>query len=420
MKIFFVAILSMMLTSIALSWGNATHMYLVKNLSTKPGPANFNEMYGAVLPDVFNFMFDANGQYLYLQTHESFQPLYSRAWNPHLKEVAFGDVSHNQLFGADWTAHVDGYTSGGGYAVEKGISLAPILVPTLITIMTDAGLDQSTAEAIAQGIAPALGHDLSETAVDLLVKQNLDRTIGKQMYLAAHTRHKDVPRLLSAAYAEGLGTFAGISLQDASAMIIGTETGFREYIMQYGQVFMLPESQTIALLAAQTAPVAKMYIEAATGNAVTVTVTPEQVAYFILAAIANVQPDYFEELAKTLAHLKDVMIPYRVAPFASLDGEAIPAPGLDGTVPIKFSLSQNYPNPFNPTTTISYTLPVAAHVTLNIYNMLGQEVATLTDAELSAGEYTTTWNAAEVPSGAYIYKITAGGFSATKHLMLVK
>ena len=419
-KLFCLASLSILLTSTALSWGNATHMYFAKHLSTKPGPANFNEMYGAVLPDAFNFMFDANGQYLYAQTHENFQPIYTLAWNPHLKEIAFGDVSHNQLFGADWTAHIDGFTTDGGYAVEKGMSLTPSLVPTLLTILTDAGLDQYTAEAIAQGIAPALGHDLSETAVDLLVKRNLDPIIGKQMHLAAQTRHHDVPFLLSAAYAEGLGTFAGISTDDATKMIIGSEKEFRQYIMQYGQAFTLPESQTIALLATQTAPIAKMYIEAATGNAVTVTVTPEQVAYFIYAAISNVQSDYAEELSRTLAHLKEVMNPCRVQQFACLHGEAMPERGLNETTPAEFSLSQNYPNPFNPTTSIAYTIPVDAHVTLKIYNMLGQEVATLVSGDLSAGEYTAMWNASGTPSGAYIYRITAGEFITTKQLMLVK
>jgi len=88
--------------------------------------------------------------------------------------------------------------------------------------------------------------------------------------------------------------------------------------------------------------------------------------------------------------------------------------------PDQFSLAQNYPNPFNPATSISYTLPVDAHVSLIIYNMLGQEVATLVDGELSAGEHTATWIASDVPSGMHIYRIEAGTFSAVKQLMLVK
>jgi len=419
-KLFCLATLSFLMAFTAFSWGDVTHMYLVKRLGTKPGPAYFSQMYGAILPDAFNFMLDANGQYLYFQTHENFQPVYALAWNHNLKEVAFGFVSHNQLFAADWTAHINGFVSGGGYAVEKGTALAPSLVPTLITILTDAGLDLYTAEAVANGIAPELGHALAETAVDILVRRDLDNKIGKQMYLAAQTRHHNVPLLLSAAYAQGLAEFAGISSEEAAMIIIASENGYREYIMQYGQAFMLPESQTIALLSMQTAQIAKMYLEAATGNAVTVTVAPEHVAYFLSAAISLVQPDYADELSQTLAHLGEVMEPYCVGPFAHLKGETVPVPELDETTPSEYSLSQNYPNPFNPATSISYTLPVDAHVSLIIYNMLGQEVATLVDGELSAGEHTATWIASDVPSGMYIYRIEAGTFSAVKQLMLVK
>ncbi len=419
-KFFCLTVISVLLVSTAFSWGDVTHMYFVKRLGAKPGPAYFSQMYGAILPDAFNFMLDANGQYLYVQTHENFQPVYALAWNHNLKEVAFGFVSHNQLFGADWTAHLDGFTSGGGYAVEKGASLAPSLIPTIITILTDAGLDPYTAEAVANGIAPELGHGLAETAVDILVRRDLDRSIGLHMYLAAKTRHHNVPLLLSATYTQGLADFAGISGEEAAMIIIGSENGYREYIMQYGQAFMLPESQTIALLSVQTAQIAKLYLEAAVGNAVTVTVTPEQVAYFLSAAISNVQSDYAEELSQTLAHLSEVMLPYSKGPFACLRGGTAPEPGLSEAIPLEYSLSQNYPNPFNPATSISYTLPVDAHVSLIIYNMLGQEVTTLVDGELSAGEHTATWIASDVPSGMYIYRIEAGTFSAVKQLMIVK
>jgi Secretion system C-terminal sorting domain len=418
--VFYIAVLSVLLTSFAMSWGDITHMYLVKHLGTKPGPVYFSQMYGAIIPDAFNFMLDANGQYLYLQTHQNFQPFYDLAWRHNLKEVAFGFITHNELSCGDWTAHINGYTTDGGYAVEKGASLAPSLVPTIITILTDAGLDPTTAEAVANGIAPELGHGLVESAVDILVKRNLDQSIGKQMYLAALTRPKTVPLLLSAAYAQGLADFAGIPKEQATMMIIESENGYRQYILQYGQAFMLPESQTIAILSAQTAQLAKMYLEAATGNAVTVTVAPEQVAYFLAAAMDIVQPDYAEELSLTLNHIKEVMESYSGKTSASLNGDGVNEKGLSETKLTEYSLNQNYPNPFNPTTSISYSLPVDAYVSLKIYNMLGQEIATLVDGELSAGEHIATWNASDVPSGIYICRIHAGTFSATKQLMLVK
>ena len=85
--------------------------------------------------------------------------------------------------------------------------------------------------------------------------------------------------------------------------------------------------------------------------------------------------------------------------------------------PQQFALQQNYPNPFNPETIIEYHLPTAAQVTLEIYNILGQKMVTLVNANLEAGIYQTTWTARDnegnaVPSGMYIYRISATGNSA--------
>ncbi len=74
--------------------------------------------------------------------------------------------------------------------------------------------------------------------------------------------------------------------------------------------------------------------------------------------------------------------------------------------PDHFNLFQNYPNPFNPTTTISYELPAASHIVLKIYNVLGQEVATLVNADRPAGHHQEIWNAANQASGMYVYQLT--------------
>ncbi len=90
-------------------------------------------------------------------------------------------------------------------------------------------------------------------------------------------------------------------------------------------------------------------------------------------------------------------------------------------IPKEYSLSQNYPNPFNPTTTIRFGLPKESAVTLMIYNVLGEQVATLINNEtLNAGEYNYEFNASRLASGTYIYRITAGEFSQTKKMILIK
>ena len=88
--------------------------------------------------------------------------------------------------------------------------------------------------------------------------------------------------------------------------------------------------------------------------------------------------------------------------------------------PFKFNLSQNYPNPFNPSTVINFTIPQNGLVTLKVYNLLGQEVATLINKEMNAGSYDYSFNATNLGSGIYFYSLKAGNFTATKKMMLLK
>jgi hypothetical protein len=85
-----------------------------------------------------------------------------------------------------------------------------------------------------------------------------------------------------------------------------------------------------------------------------------------------------------------------------------------------YSLIQNYPNPFNPTTTISYSLPLASLVQLKIFNILGQEIATLVNEEKPSGNYQVEFNASNLSSGIYLYKIQAGSFVESKKMILLK
>ena len=90
-------------------------------------------------------------------------------------------------------------------------------------------------------------------------------------------------------------------------------------------------------------------------------------------------------------------------------------------VPDVYSLSQNYPNPFNPSTTIIFSIPKSSVVSLKIYDVLGKEVATLVDEFKNSGTYSANFNAASsLTSGIYFYKISAGEFTSTKKLMLLK
>ncbi len=89
-------------------------------------------------------------------------------------------------------------------------------------------------------------------------------------------------------------------------------------------------------------------------------------------------------------------------------------------IPSSFSLAQNYPNPFNPSTEISFGLPTHAHVTLTIYDLLGRQVARLVNEDRTPGTYSVGWDASGMSGGVYLYRLTAGMFSETKKMVVMR
>ena len=89
-------------------------------------------------------------------------------------------------------------------------------------------------------------------------------------------------------------------------------------------------------------------------------------------------------------------------------------------VPIQYSLEQNYPNPFNPATLIRYSVQTATHVTLNVYDVLGKHIATLVDKQQNPGNYSMIFDAINIPSGVYYYRLRAGSFVESKKMTVMK
>ena len=89
-------------------------------------------------------------------------------------------------------------------------------------------------------------------------------------------------------------------------------------------------------------------------------------------------------------------------------------------IPVDYSLSQNYPNPFNPSTQINYSLPEAGYYSIKLFNMLGEEVATLVEGDAGAGNYTVTFNASNLASGIYMYRLEGENVSISRKLVLLK
>jgi energy-converting hydrogenase Eha subunit A len=89
-------------------------------------------------------------------------------------------------------------------------------------------------------------------------------------------------------------------------------------------------------------------------------------------------------------------------------------------IPDRFALQQNYPNPFNPTTSIAFSLPVTANVTLAVYSVLGSTVAELASGRMEAGYHSVVFDASQLSSGVYYYRIQAGDYAATRKLVLLR
>lgn len=109
----------------------------------------------------------------------------------------------------------------------------------------------------------------------------------------------------------------------------------------------------------------------------------------------------------------------KVVPYVEiLIGETVPVD--NESIPTSFVLEQNYPNPFNPETFINFHLPTTSNVQLKVYDILGNEIATLVNEIKLPGVYNVKFNAEKLPSGVYIYKLQAGNYLAIKKMMLIK
>ena len=111
----------------------------------------------------------------------------------------------------------------------------------------------------------------------------------------------------------------------------------------------------------------------------------------------------------------------RLGPFAV--GKFIYVSGIteqSSNLPTAFNLCQNYPNPFNPVTAIDFSLPVESYVQLKVYDLTGREVKSLVERQMPAGRYTTQFDARELSSGIYFYRITAGDFTKSYKMILLK
>ena len=420
-KVLVSAVVLSLSVSTGYGWGSATHVLFARCLGSPLGRLNQNEMYGSVVLDMFGYEFSNSSalavDYALHTEGDLLWALYAGAGSAEARAFVYGCFTHTNspaIKGADWYAHGVYPGDWKGWVIRQGAALAS--TPAVSSYLVDL-----VGPEHAEDFGMVVGHTLVETAVDILVKRNDDPLVGLRLYLAARNRTDEVSEMLSTLQASFFPTSEGYP------DIAGRERIYREEMMQYGQLFMLPEAQMRAVLSEQTALLAQAYIKAAYG--LEQEIAPTKVSEFLNLAIDQVSPLYRKELLATLFKVGMNMRRFGPPPAGPIFTLFRPN-GSDGkfpweeqsseAAPATFSLAQNYPNPFNPATTINFTLPVETHVRLVVYNSIGQEVAQLVDEVRSAGVYQASWDAGALPSGVYFCRLTAGNFSALRKMTFVK
>jgi hypothetical protein len=282
-------------SSEAFPWGFATHAYIDDHLGKKGTLNNLGEIYGGVMPDLFNTLFDYPKYLDFLpgQTHLKFMKVWKASRGDVEKSLAFGFVSHNDLWGADFTAHHACQTCGKpvGYAYAKANVL-----------LSEAPLPPEF--GIPDEIAVEIFHEIVENSVDILVKRT-DPLIGFRLSSAALPRSPGFPQLLVRAYARRFASFAGITEWEASQFIQSAENNFRGAVLSYGQILSQDEATAIQLISQQTASLAQRFL---TLYDITLSISQEEIVGMVISymglAIDSCQDDYLEEIEATIPYVR--------------------------------------------------------------------------------------------------------------------
>jgi hypothetical protein len=300
------------------AWGSATHAHVADRLGAVDGAANLNEIYGAMAMDTFNYLFDPPvvAQTLYYLTHHESMRVWQQArggdWAT--RAVAYGYMSHNDDWGADYTAHHRGLTYGqsNGYVIAKTADLmaSSSLLPLL---------------GLPDPVANELTHIMVETGVDVLI-QTLNPGLGQKIMAAAQVRTDAFPQLLVQAYAQDL---TGLYQGDPVALIYGAEALFRNQMLGYGYALTLAPAQAVPLLADQFADFATAFLNS---YGLSLPLTHDQIAAFlgglINEAMVLCQGDFAAEIDQTIAFVDGQLREHGVTPVPVPAALVLLAPAL--------------------------------------------------------------------------------------------
>jgi hypothetical protein len=261
-----------MMPAVAFSWGDATHVYISDKLKARFGLNHINERWGSLGPDIFNFIFDPTlcPTWLADETHgrvvDSFMNVWNAASTISEKALAYGFVTHNEAWGADYTAHISGLTFGDGVGYINAKAMILLDTPLDPTQPYDPVLNPKFAEVFA-GIGMTseqqliIAHVVAEYAIDIMLKNDVDHFIGRKLRLAARYRSPKFPALLVEAYAaDYVANCPGMDYPTAAYIITSAEAEYRSGMISYGRAISQPESIAVQLIAEQIVALAPGFL----------------------------------------------------------------------------------------------------------------------------------------------------------------
>lgn len=254
------------MSTAAFPWNQATHAHIADRLAAHAGHDNLLEMWGSVMPDFYNYIFDQTlcPGWVADQTHGNSSPYsdtFLKVWNAADTRVeaplAYGFVSHNQAWGADYVAHVSGLRPGyenGGYIIIKAGQL-------LTTPVDPANPERTFGDAFAGlGMSPDMAllvaHVITEYAIDIRLGNEVDPLLGRKLATAARNETKKFQPLLVKAFAADYAAYCfGGDYSVAASELTSAEKGHRKDMIYLGHAISQSKPVAAQLLAEQLAAV---------------------------------------------------------------------------------------------------------------------------------------------------------------------
>lgn len=252
-----ICLLFVMIPSPVFPWNQATHAYIAERVGARMGYANLDEMWGSVMPDFYNYVFDPAlcPGWVSDQTHGTYSDTFLKVWDAADTNfdiaLAFGFVSHNQAWGADYVAHTSGLRpgyEGNGYVIIKANQLlnAPLNPADPQQTFGDAlaGLGMNADETLL------VAHVITEYAIDIRLGSEVDPLLGRKLATAARNETKRFEPLLSKAFASDYAAYCfGGDLATATSALTAAEEKHRKEMIFLGQAISQPEPVAVQMLA---------------------------------------------------------------------------------------------------------------------------------------------------------------------------